>query len=73
VVATHVGGNSEAVNESFGALVDVFADKFEIARVIESIVYSQNYSQFRLNAYIFWFNNFQASHNYKKFCLTLIC
>lgn len=72
VLATRVGGNPEAINENFGALVDVSADIVIISDAIERLIFSKDYVDYRVNAFNYWVDNFQASQNYKNFCSTLI-
>ena len=70
IVATNVGGTSEAVSDEFGFLVPAVFNNEDVATIINnylclSISEQQSY---RRRAYQFWKENYEAATNYRKFC-----
>lgn len=70
VVATDVGGTSEAVNDEIGFLVPAIFNNEDVATIISnylSLSISEQQS-YRRKAYQFWKENYEAATNYRKFC-----
>ena len=69
VVATNVGGTSEAVNDKNGFLIPAEFDCGNVAGIIDNYLNSPNSDQnvYRQNAYDFWKENYEAGKNYGEF------
>ena len=69
VVATNVGGTSEAVKEDFGFLIEENFDSKQVAAIVENYLNSlpENQRQYRKNAHNFWKENFDAQKNFTQF------
>ncbi|MDD3685583.1 MAG: glycosyltransferase [Bacteroidales bacterium] len=74
VLATNVGGTSEAVNNKNGFLIPKDFDVNEVAKIIENYLKStpDNQIQYRQNAHNFWQENFEATKNYTQFANELL-
>ena len=72
IVATDVGGTNEIVNEQTGILLPANPSIEEIASNLIDLLSSKSRStSFRRGVYQYWYENFNAAHNYTKFCETL--
>lgn len=74
VLATNVGGTSEAVNDKNGFLIPKDFEVNDVAKIIETYLQSSadNQIQYRQNAYNFWQENFEATKNYTQFANELL-
>jgi glycosyltransferase involved in cell wall biosynthesis len=74
VLATKVGGSSEAVNDKNGFLIPKDFETAQVASIIENYLNSPSKNQlnYRQNAYNFWKQNFEATKNYAKFAEELL-
>lgn len=72
IMATDVGGTNEIVNEQTGILLPANPSIEEIASNLIDLLSSKSRSiSFRKGVYQYWDENFNAAHNYTKFCETL--
>lgn len=69
VLATDVGGTSEAVNKGNGFLVPEDFNADEVAGQIESYINlsTEKKKEYRRGAYEFWKENYEAEKNYSEF------
>lgn len=69
ILATDVGGTSEAVQDEVGYLLDRDFEIDDAVRVIEKYINLPNIDQenFRNKAYQFWNKNYEAEKNYLEF------
>ena len=69
VVATNVGGTSEAVNSLTGFLIPADFNSADVALTITNYLNLEpaQQLQYRQNAYEFWKENFEAGKNYGDF------
>ena len=69
IVATNVGGTSEAVNSLNGFLIPADFNSADVARTITNYLNlnTAQQQQYRQNAYVFWKENFEAEKNYEEF------
>ena len=69
VLATNVGGVKEIVNIKNGYLIDKDLECQKISSTIEEHLNlnSKKNSLMRKNAYAFWWENYNATKNYKQF------
>jgi len=69
VLATDVGGTSEAVNAEHGFLIEKDFDMNEVAGIITKYLLSPKEIKlkYKQNAYSFWQKYFEASKNYSEF------
>ena len=69
VVATNVGGTSEIVNQQNGFLVDADFNVEDVAKVVDDYLAmpSDIRRMYRMNAYNFWKENYEAEKNYGAF------
>jgi glycosyltransferase involved in cell wall biosynthesis len=74
VLATDVGGTSEAVNDGNGFLIEKDFRINEVAKITENYLNSspENQQEKRHNAYDYWQQNFEATKNYTEFANQLI-
>lgn len=74
VLATDVGGTSEAVNNDNGFLVPMDFDIYDVAKIVRNYLTapSEKQVQYRKNAYRFRENNFEAKTNYTKFVTEIL-
>lgn len=74
VLATHVGGTSESVNNKIGFLVEKDFKINEVVNLIEDYLNSsiENQRKYRENAYNFWKENYNAEKNYTDFANKLM-
>lgn len=74
VVATNVGGTSEAVNDDNGFLVEKETPAIEIAKIIDTYFKcdANEIVAKRQKAYEFWMENYEAGKNYEVFCRIII-
>lgn len=69
VVATDVGGTSEAVNSLNGFLIPADFNSADVAQAIANYLNLNpaQQQQYRQNAYEFWKENYEATKNYNEF------
>ena len=69
VLATNVGGTSEAVNSKNGFLIPADFDCSSVAQIIDNYLDVNKIEQqaIRRNAYEFWKENYEARKNYNEF------
>lgn len=69
VLATDVGGTSEAVNDLVGFLIPKNFIIEDVVKIITNYLNSSSdiKSTYRINCYRFWGNNFEAKKNYLEF------
>lgn len=69
VLATNVGGTSEAVNSKNGFLIPADFDCNSVAQIIDNYLDMNKIEQqaIRRNAYEFWKENYEARKNYETF------
>ncbi|MBR4454514.1 MAG: glycosyltransferase [Bacteroidales bacterium] len=69
VLATNVGGTSEAVNSNNGFLIPANFDCSRVAQIIDNYLDMSQIEQqtIRRNAYEFWKDNYEAGRNYNEF------
>lgn len=74
VLATNVGGTSEAVNDKNGFLISKDFEVNDVVKIIENYLQSSpvNQTNYRQNAYNFWQENFEATKNYTQFAHELL-
>ena len=74
VLATNVGGTSEAVNDKNGFLIPKDFEVNDVVKMIENYLQSSadNQIQYRQNAHKFWQENFEATKNYTQFAHELL-
>ncbi|MCQ2606764.1 MAG: glycosyltransferase [Bacteroidales bacterium] len=74
VVATNVGGTSEAVNQDNGFLVNADFTVEEVAGVIDGyfLLPIEEQIKYRQRAYEYWRTNFEAGRNYTNFVKILL-
>jgi glycosyltransferase involved in cell wall biosynthesis len=74
VLATNVGGSSEAVNDKNGFLIPKDFEVNDVVKMIETYLQSSadNQIQYRQNAHNFWQENFEATKNYTQFANELL-
>lgn len=75
VVATNVGGTSEAVNNHIGFLIERDFDINVTAQLLDNYLMSPSGQQmaYRKKAYEFWKNNYEAQMNYTNFVSKILC
>lgn len=75
VVATNVGGTSEAVNNHIGFLIERDFDINVTAQLLDNYLMSPSGQQmaYRKKAYEFWKNNYEAQMNYTNFVSNILC
>ncbi len=69
VLATDVGGTSEAVNSEHGFIIEKDFDMNEVAEIITKYLLSpqENKLKYKQNAYRYWQEHFEAAKNYSEF------
>ncbi|MBO7477097.1 MAG: glycosyltransferase [Salinivirgaceae bacterium] len=69
IVATNVGGSSEAVNSLNGFLIPADFKSADVAQTIANYLNlnTAQQQQYRHNAYEFWKENYEATKNYDEF------
>ena len=69
IVATNVGGTPEIVNQQNGFLVDADFNVEDVAKVVDDYLAmpSDIHRKYRMNAYNFWKENYEAGKNYGAF------
>ena len=69
VVATNVGGTPEIVKQQNGFLVDADFNVEDVAKIVDDYLAMSNdiHLKYRLNAYNFWYKNYEAGRNYGVF------
>jgi glycosyltransferase involved in cell wall biosynthesis len=69
VVATNVGGTSEAVSESCGFLLPENFEIHDAASIIKNYISltDEQQQEYRRNAYAFWKGKYEAGKNYEQF------
>lgn len=74
VLATNVGGSSEAVNDKNGFLIPKDFEVHDVVKMIETYLQSstENQTNYRQNAYNFWQANFEATKNYTQFAQEIL-
>lgn len=74
VLATNVGGTSEAVNQAVGFLIEPDFEVQNVANVIDEYFSSpcSKHLKYRRNAYDFWDINYEAGTNYTNFVKTML-
>ncbi len=71
VLATNAGGTSEIVNDMVGLLLDIKITPQELSSKIMSLIYNEQYLNFRINARNQWENLCRADIIYPEFIHTL--
>lgn len=74
VLATNVGGTSEAVNNNLGFLIEKDLDTQEISEIVQNYLNSskENKDKYRNAAFDFWSTNFNGTKNYEEFSELLL-
>lgn len=74
VLATDVGGTSEAVNDQIGFLVDKDFNVENVAAIVSAYLNSsmENQIEYRKRAHKFWEDNYNAEKNYEEFANQII-
>jgi len=69
IVATNVGGTPEIVNQQNGFLVDADFNVEDVAKIVDDylVMPSDIHRRYRMNAYNFWKENYEAEKNYGAF------